>query len=147
MNKKHESENPAVPRDEKILRLLGLAAKAGRLIAGADKVADAARSGIIAKNGGVIIVASDTAARIKKNIALAAGENGITWAEIGADMFTIASRTGGKGAASAVAVTDRHLASAIAGLAADDTGDNAGGKTDGNKTGDKTKGKNSGGIK
>lgn len=130
-------------RDEKILRLLGLAAKAGRLIAGADKVADAARNGMISKNGGVIIVASNAAARTKKNIALAAGDYGIKWAEIGADMLVISSRTGVKGAASAVAVIDRNLASAIAGLAADETGY----KTDGNKTFNNKTGEKSGGAR
>lgn len=117
MTDKLEGGISAVSRDEKILGLLGLAAKAGKLIAGADKIVDAARLGALASHGGLILIARDASARTKKNLQLAADESGTRYVCISADMAGLGRRTGGKGSASAVAVTDRHLASALAGLA------------------------------
>ena len=79
----------AVPRDEKILRMIGLASKAGRLIIGAEKVVDAARSGIIFRRDGIIVVAADAAARTKRNIAFAAEEDAIKIVEVNVDMFEL----------------------------------------------------------
>lgn len=107
----------AVPRDEKILRMIGLASKAGRLIIGAEKVVDAARSGIIFRRDGIIVVAADAAARTKRNIAFAAEEDTIKIVEVNVDMFELGRRIGGKGLTSAVAVIDKNMASAIAGIA------------------------------
>lgn len=121
MKEKHEGDIPAVSRDEKILGLLGLAARAGRLTAGAEKIADAARSGTFNERGSFIAIACDTSPRTKKNLLLAAGEGGIPYAFINADMKTLGLRTGGKGPASAVAVTDRHMAPTLAKLTEPDT--------------------------
>jgi Ribosomal protein HS6-type (S12/L30/L7a) len=111
LTEKHEITT--VTRDEKILGLLGLAAKAGRLLSGAEKLVDAARSGALNSQNGLIAVASDASVRTKKNIAIAADENEIKRVEVSVDMRELGRRTGGKGAASAVAVTDRNIAGAI----------------------------------
>ncbi len=113
MTEKHENVQPINNRDEKILGLLGLAARAGRLVCGAEKIVDAVRTGSIGGRGNIIIIAADASARTKKNITLAAADGEVRCAEIGADMYTLGHRTGGKGAASAVAVIDRNMASAL----------------------------------
>lgn len=122
MSKNKTEETSPANRDEKIINMLGLAAKAGRLIVGAEKVVDAARSALISRRDGIIIVAADAAARTKKNLVLAAEEDGVPIVEVNVDMYELGSRIGGKGLTSAVAVLDRNFASAIAAIAGGNEG-------------------------
>ena len=53
----------------------------------------------------------------KRNIAFTAEEDAIKIVEVNVDMFELGRRIGGKGLTSAVAVIDKNMASAIAGIA------------------------------
>ena len=117
LNSNNKTQNEGgYSREEKILRLLGLAKRAGRLIVGAEKVVDAARSGLISRREGIIVVAAGAAARTKKNIRLAAEEDGIEIVELAADMYEIGKEISG-GLTAAVAVLDKNMASGILNIA------------------------------
>lgn len=103
----------AQARDEKIIRLLGLAARAGRLVVGAEKVVDAVRAGLVSRREGIIVVAAGAAERTKKNLAFAAEEDGIEIIELQVDMYEFGRQVGGKGPTAAVAVLDRNMAAGI----------------------------------
>lgn len=105
--------NPAGLPAERILGLLGLAAKAGTLVSGAENIIGAIRSGDVNGRSGLIVIACDASARTKKNIALAADGGGIRCAEICADMFTLGHRTGCRGQAAAIAITGKNFVSAL----------------------------------
>lgn len=98
---------------EKILGLLGLAAKAGALVWGAENIADAVRAGKINFRSGLVLLASDAAARTKRELLRASEDGGVPWAGSGSPMEELGRRTGAKGPAAAVAVKDKNLASAL----------------------------------
>lgn len=125
-----EKEIPAIPTDPKeaakllaALRkakkfggLLGIAQKAGKVVAGTALVTDGIRSGSPAKCPCVVFLASDVSDNTKKRI-----ENCCTYYEI--PMHPVRSTTaelgafiGKSGSISAVGITDRGLADALTNL-------------------------------
>ena len=98
----------------KALRLLGLAAKAGRLTIGTDLVCAAlARGGEHAPR--VVAEACDSSANTHKRVTDRCAYYGVRAVRIDATAAELAHAVGKKGAAVAVVgVSDEHLAAAIA---------------------------------
>ena len=102
-------------REEKLLSLLGFAARARKLIAGTDLTRDGVRRGSVI----IAVVAGDASENTKKRITDAGSYyetdvvlTGISSAEIG-------HRIGKPGAAAVVGVTDMNFANGIAALTDD----------------------------
>ena len=104
---KDGSVRAAMPDTAAILRMLGLAKRAGKLAVGTDATLNAARSGKAA----IALVASDASDRTKKQIGDKCAAYGVTLIAIEADRSALAAALGSKdGQTSACAVTDRNMA-------------------------------------
>ncbi|MBQ8357557.1 MAG: ribosomal L7Ae/L30e/S12e/Gadd45 family protein [Clostridia bacterium] len=100
-------------REEKALRFLGLAARAGRVVVGVPLICTALQKG----GGGkplAVLAASDGSENTKKRISDRTAYYGVPLIRLAADCATLALRVGKRdGAVAAVAVTEPGLARAI----------------------------------
>lgn len=92
---------------DKVLSLLGLCRRAGRLGAGFDVCREAARGG----NAALLLAASDVSDKTYKNLRYEADRAGIPAVRLNADMKELGRACGVK--AGVVAVNDRGFAQAI----------------------------------
>ena len=92
---------------EKILRMLGLARRAGKIVLGSEAAADAVRSG----KAHIAFVATDSSDRTKKLLNNKCTSFHVTLYEF-SDCDTLGERLG-KSAVSALAVVDKSFAKAI----------------------------------
>lgn len=95
---------------DKALSLLGLARRAGKVAAGFDACAAAARKG----EARLLLAARDISGKTYKNLCYEAGRAGIPAARIEAPMQEVGRACGVK--AGVLAVTDRGFAQALLGL-------------------------------
>ena len=92
-----------------MLRLLGIARRAGSLIAGSEAVKDAARSGSLR----AVVFARDASANAVRRIAPSVERQGVRWSACG-DRTTLGASLG-KGPIAVVGITDASLARAVLG--------------------------------
>ena len=97
-----------------MLQLLGLCAKAGKLVVGTPLICTALSKGSKGKTPLLVVEAADSSANTHKRITDRCAYYGIRHLRISADCQTLAHRIGkGDAAVAAVGVTDAHLAEAI----------------------------------
>ena len=94
--------------NDKILSMIGLAKRAGKLTAGAPLC----EKDIKAKKSKLIVIASDTGVNGKKSITDACKYNSIRYIEY-SDKFSLASAIGSEGFKTVVSVNDNNFADAI----------------------------------
>ncbi len=96
--------------NEAALRLLGLAARAGAVLSGTERVRDAARAGTLQ----FVVVAGDISANTRDKLIPLFEANGVRYQEVGtrADLGDAVGRP----PASAVGITDAGFARRVAGL-------------------------------
>ena len=100
---------------EKLLSLLGLARRAGKVEPGFDAAVTAAREGKAA----LLVAAGDISPKTEKNLRYEGGPAGIPTVRIGTGMEALGRACGIR--AGVLAVTDKGFAKAAAGLAGDVT--------------------------
>ncbi len=93
--------------NDPVLGMLALAAKAGKLVYGAEPSKDAMRCGV----GKLLIIAGDTGNSVLKNLIRVAEEIRLPYA-IYSDKFTLGHATG-KGEKSALLVKDENFSAGI----------------------------------
>lgn len=93
--------------ENKVYGLLGLAMKAGRLLSGSEQV----EKGLRDKKGSLLLIASDSSDRTKKQYVNAAKHAGITCRFFGKK--EILGQVLGKNVRTAVLITDKGFARAI----------------------------------
>lgn len=91
----------------KLLSLLGICRKAGKLISGFDASADAVRSG----EASLVVTASDLSPKSKKEIEFIAAKEHIEVISVPASIEEIGGKTGRR--AGVLTVTDKGLAQAV----------------------------------
>ncbi len=91
------------------MRLLGLAAKAGKLVFGTDMVCEAMRGGKIL----LVAEAGDTSANTHKKINDKCAFYSVPHIRLEADMVSLGAALGKSGGTAAVGVTDASFASGI----------------------------------
>lgn len=112
---------PAGERTERVLGLLGLAARAGRVTVGTALVCAALKSAPAAKKPLLILEARDASDNTHKRITDRAAFYGVPILRLAADGACLALSVGKRGATVAVVgVSEPHLADAIAALFATD---------------------------
>ena len=103
-------------KKKKILSYIGFAKKCGGIAIGTDSViAETRRNGAAGKI--CVVTSSDASARTKKQLVDKCSYNGVTLVDAGLTGDEIARAAGKKMTVSAVAITDRSLAKAVAALA------------------------------
>lgn len=91
-----------------VLRMIGLAKRAGKLAVGTDAVLNAVRG---SKGSAIVLIASDASPRTTKQITDKCSFYGVALVSLDADRSAIAAALGSKdGQISACAVTDRNMA-------------------------------------
>jgi len=100
-------------KNNKILGLLGLAAKAGDIIFGTENIINLIRANKINFRSGLVLIANNTAERTKREICIIAKEFNVPCAGIEVSTEELGHRTGAKGSAAAVAVKNKNLTSAL----------------------------------
>ena len=101
-------------RDARILKLLGLAARAGRTVIGVPLICTALQRGARDKTPCVVLLADGCAANTKKRITDRTAFYGVPLVELHIDTEALALCVGKRDAAvAAVGVTEQHLAAAI----------------------------------
>ncbi|MBQ8576793.1 MAG: ribosomal L7Ae/L30e/S12e/Gadd45 family protein [Clostridia bacterium] len=93
--------------------LLGIAKKAGKVIAGTNLTAEAVRSGAPAKMPHAVFVACDASENTKKRITNCCTYYEVPFYEIPLDTASVGNAIGKSGSISVVGVTDRGLADAL----------------------------------
>ncbi len=95
---------------EKCIRLLGLAAKAGKLVYGTEMVCEALRN---RKKVLLVAEASDTSANTHKKITDKCEYYGVKHLRLDADMVTLGHSLGKRSGTAVVGVTDPSFATGI----------------------------------
>lgn len=99
---------------EKALRLLGLAARAGRVVVGVPLICTALQKGAKDKTPLLVLMASDCSPNTRKRIGDRTAYYHVPLQELSADCAMLAHAVGKKDAAvAAVGVTEPHLAKAV----------------------------------
>lgn len=99
--------------DDRLLRFLGLCARAGRLICGVPLICDAMRAGRSGRVPLLVIEAADTSQNTHKRVTDRCAYYGVEAVRIAADGGELAHAVGHSGVLGAVAVTDRSMADAL----------------------------------
>lgn len=103
-----------MPGNERALRMLGLAVKAGRAIIGVPLICDALKKGASGKKPCLVLLASDASANSEKRMRDRTAFYGVPCRALCIDSEALALAVGKREAAvAAVAVTDEGLAKAI----------------------------------
>ncbi len=98
---------------EKCIRLLGLAAKAGKLVYGTEMVCESLRN---RKKILLVVEASDTSANTHKKITDKCAYYGVKHLRLEADMLRLGESLGKKSGTAVVGVTDPSFAAGIENL-------------------------------
>lgn len=126
-NTKHEIRIPADPQEaqallevlqkkKKFAGLLGIAKKAGRVIAGTNLVTDAIRSGSASKCPFGVFLALDVSDNTRKRIANCCTYYEVPLYNIPLTVVEVGDAIGKSGSTSAVGITDAGLCDALAKL-------------------------------
>ncbi len=108
--------------EQKVMSLLGFAARARRLVVGTDQITTALRraGGIgggeekkLHKNSPIVLVAKDASGNTKKRIANCCAYYNAEYTETGFTMAALSKQIGRASEVSAVAVTDKGFAKSI----------------------------------
>lgn len=100
-------------QNDRILRLLGLCRRAGKLLSGQDTVITAVQS----EKAALALLSSDASERTKKQLRDKCAFHGIPLITLTVDGGTLGKATGKAGTLSSLAVTDKGFASALQKLA------------------------------
>ena len=104
----------SAPATERALRLLGLCARARKLVIGTSLICTALSKGESKSTPVLVIEAADSSANTHKRITDRCTHYGVRAVRIEADCATLAHRIGkGEAAVAAVGITDTELAGAI----------------------------------
>lgn len=103
-------------QSERILRLLGLCRRAGKLISGQDTVIAAVQS----EKAALALLSSDASERTKKQLRDKCTFHGVPLVSLTVDGGALGKATGKAGTLSSLAVTDRGFASSILKMAEED---------------------------
>lgn len=104
-------------REEKALRFLGFAARAGRIIVGVPLLCGALQKGKGEKVPLLLLLASDASQNTQKRITDRAAYYGVPLIRLSADCAALALRAGKRGGTvAAVGITDKDLSMAIINL-------------------------------
>jgi len=103
-------------QNDRILRLLGLCRRAGKLLSGQDTVITAVRS----EKAALALLSSDASERTQKQLRDKCAFYGVPLLHLTVDGDSLGKATGKSGTLSSLAVTDRGFASAIRKLAEED---------------------------
>ena len=106
----------ALRKAKKFGGLLGIAKKAGRVVAGTEAVTDGIRSGSPAKCPCVVFLASDASENTKKRVENCCKYYEVPMHEIASTTSELGAFIGKSGSISAVGITDRGLADALTNL-------------------------------
>ncbi len=101
---------------KKFVGLLGIAKKAGRVIAGTNLTAEAVRSGSVSKCPYAVFVASDASENTKKRITNCCTYYEVPFYETNVSAADMGNAIGKSGLVSVVGITDAGLAEALAKL-------------------------------
>lgn len=105
---------PANDREERALGLLGLAARAGRVIAGIPLICTALQKGKKEKTPVLVLLAADASQNTQKRVTDRTAYYGVPLVRLSLDCATLAQRVGKRdGAVAAVGITEPNLAQAI----------------------------------
>ena len=112
---------PMPEREERILKFLGLAAKAGRTVVGVPLICTALQQAKKDKTPLVVLLAGNCAANTKKRITDRTAFYGVPLVELQTDTEALALFVGKRDAAvAAVGITEQHLAGAILAIQKED---------------------------
>ncbi|MBQ7300799.1 MAG: ribosomal L7Ae/L30e/S12e/Gadd45 family protein [Clostridia bacterium] len=103
----------ALQKKKKLAGLLGIAKKAGRVIAGTNLVTDAVRSGSPSKCPHAVFLASDVSGNTRKRITNCCTYYEIPLYDIPLTVAEVGDAIGKSGSTSAVGITDAGLADAL----------------------------------
>lgn len=109
MPNKAETQNDAA-----LLRMLGLAAKAGKLVFGTEMICDALRKGGV-KRPLLVVEASDTSSGTHKKITDKCSYYGVKTVRVPYEMEKLSEALGKRSLVSAVGVCDENFVKAISG--------------------------------
>lgn len=105
---------PSNEQQQRALRLLGLAARAGRVISGVPLICTALQKNAAGKKVRLVLSASDASDNTKKRIADRTAYYGVRHIPLSVDCATLAHTVGKRdGAVAAVGITEPGLATAI----------------------------------
>ena len=108
---------PENNREEKALGLLGLATRAGRVIAGVPLICTALQKGKRDKTPVLVLLAADASQNTQKRVTDRTAHYGVPLITLSANCATLALRIGKRdGAVAAVGITEPELARAIIAL-------------------------------
>ena len=108
---------PENNREEKALGLLGLATRAGRVIAGVPLICTALQKGKRDKTPVLVLLAADASQNTQKRVTDRTAHYGVPLIPLSIDCATLALRVGKRdGAVAAVGITEPELARAIIAL-------------------------------
>ena len=110
-------------KEQKILRSLGLCARAGKLIFGVPMICDAMRHGGAAAPR-IVFEASDTSENTHKRINDRCKYYGVRCFQLNTSAEKLAASVGKTSPLAAVGITDRQLSRAIDNLLPEDTSEN-----------------------
>ena len=105
---------PENNREEKALGFLGLAARAGRVLAGVPLICAALQKGKKEKTPVLVLLASDASQNTQKRVIDRMGYYSVPLIRLSVDCATLALRVGKRdGTVAAVGITEQNLAQAI----------------------------------
>ncbi len=108
---------PSAEREAKAMRLLGLAARAGRVTAGVPLICTALQKGANGKQPLLVLLAADASENTKKRITDKTAYYRVPLYAVTVDCATLATLVGKRdGAVAAVGISEPGLAREIAGL-------------------------------
>lgn len=111
---KQVEQLPQAQKQQKLLNMLGLARRAGRVSLGSDPSIEALRKG----QSYLILFASDLSPRTAGGVRNAAEETGVPWCKTGATMDEISMALGKR--TGVIAINDAGFAKTLSSLCADD---------------------------
>ena len=100
-------------KQKKLAGLLGIAKKAGRVVAGTNLVTDAIRSGSVSKCPAAVFMASDVSENTRKRITNCCTYYEVPLYTISLTVAEIGNAIGKSGSTSAVGITDAGLCDAL----------------------------------
>ena len=103
----------ALQKQKKFAGLLGIAKKAGRVIAGTNLVTDAVRAGSVSKCPQAVFLASDVSENTRKRITNCCTYYEVPLYQIPLTIAEIGDAIGKSGSVSAVGITDAGLSDAL----------------------------------
>lgn len=111
--KEAEAMLAALQKQKKLAGLLGIAKKAGRVIAGTNLVTDAVRSGSASKCPYAVFIASDVSDNTRKRITNCCTYYEVPLYDIPLTVSEVGDAIGKSGSVSAVGITDAGLSDAL----------------------------------